>query len=301
MTRTSEAGGGAPKKLAIIGGGKMGGPIASRVMETGAAPAGGVVVSEPDRGVRDRLEARLGGKSGSSAVERSDSGPQTPPFSTVNDNAAAVRGASTVVLAVTPQVMPAVLESLQGRLQRDQLVMSIAAGVELQTLESGLRHTAIIRVMPNTPAQVGQSISAWIATGDVTPVQKADARAILGAIGREFEVDREGYLDMVTAVSGSGPAWVMLMLESMIDAGVNIGLRPDWARELALQTMAGSVELMRDTGKHAAELRNMVTTPAGTTAAGLYAMEQAGVRAGIMSGIIAAYRRCLELGAAARK
>ena len=264
----------------------MGGTIAARVVQTGLFTRGAVVVSDPDAGTRARLEARLGAEEAPEAL---------------NDNVKAVEGASTVVLAITPQGLPAVMDTLRGHLRLEQLVLSIIAGVELETLQMGLRHAAIIRVMPNTPAQVGQSISAWIATEEVTDEQKAEARGILGAIGREFEVDRERYMDMVTAMSGSGPAWVMLMLEAMIDAGVKIGLRPDWARELALQTFAGSVELMRETGKHPAELRNMVTTPAGTTAAGLYAMEQGGVRAGIMSGIIAAYERCLELGAAAKK
>ena len=264
----------------------MGGTIAARVVETGLLPGNRVVVSEPDEGTRARLKARVGGSAA---------------MSVVFDHAGAVQGASTVVLAVTPQVMPVVLETLRGQLRSGQLAMSIAAGVELRTLHLGLDHAAIIRVMPNTPAQVGEGISAWIATGEVTPAQKMEARGILGAIGRELEVDQERYMDMVTALSGSGPAWVMLMLEAMIEAGVNIGLRPDWARELALQTMAGSVTLARETGKHPAELRSMVTTPAGTTAAGLYAMERGGVRSAIMSGIIAAYQRCLELGAAARK
>ena len=281
MTQATKAG-----NLALIGGGKMGGAIAARVVETGLFPADRVVVSDPDEGTGPRLEARLGkGKSPSA----------------INDNVATIQDATTVLLAVTPQNIPAAMETLRGHLHLEQLVMSIAAGVELQTLQLGLRHAAIIRVMPNTPAQVGQGISAWIATEEVTEAQKAEARGILQAIGREFEVDRERYIDMVTAMSGSGPAWVMLMLEAMIDAGVQIGLRPEWAKELALQTMTGSVELMRETGMHAAQLRNMVTTPAGTTAAGLYAMEKGGLRAAIMSGIVAAYERCLELGAAARK
>jgi pyrroline-5-carboxylate reductase len=271
------------RKLAIIGGGKMGGTFATRVVETGLVSADRVVVSDPDAAVRARLEARAG------AVD------------TMFDHANAIKEASTVLLAVTPQVIPGVMDALRGQLQLNQLVVSIAAGVELQTLQMGLRHSAIIRVMPNTPAQVGHGISAWIATEEVTEAQRAEAQAILQSIGREFEVDRERYLDMVTAMSGSGPAWVMIMLESMIDAGVQIGLKPDWAKELALQTMSGSVELARQTGKHPAELRNMVTTPAGTTAAGLYAMEKGGLRAAIIGGIVAAYERSLELGAAARK
>lgn len=283
MSSVSAAG---ASRLAIIGGGKMGGTIAARVVSTGLFPAARVVISDPDPTIGPRLEARLGKGAAPSVIDN--------PI-------AAIEGASTVLLSVRPQDMPSVLERLRGHLTLEQLVMSIAAGVELQTLEMGLRHAAIIRVMPNTPAQVGQSISAWFATEAVTEAQKADARAILGAIGRELEVDRERAIDMVTAVSGSGPAWIMLMLEAMIDAGVQIGLRPDWARELALQTMTGSAELMRETALHPAQLRNMVTTPAGTTAAGLYAMEKGGLRGAIMSGIAAAYERCLELGAAARK
>jgi pyrroline-5-carboxylate reductase len=180
-------------------------------------------------------------------------------------------------------------------------VISIAAGVELRTLELGLRHAAIIRVMPNTPAQVGESISAWMATDEVTPAQKATARAILRSFGRELEVEQERHLDMVTALSGSGPAWVMLFLEALTDAGVQIGLKRDWAYDLALQTISGSIGLARETGKHPAELRNMVTTPGGTTAAGLHAMERGGLRAAIAAGIVAAYERCLELGESARK
>jgi pyrroline-5-carboxylate reductase len=270
------------RKLALIGGGKMGGAIAARVVESGLLPPEGLVVSDPAPGVRRHLADRLG-------------------IATVFDHRGAVEGASTVLLAVTPQVVPAVLDELRGHLQLDQLVMSIAAGVEIQTLEVGLRHAAIIRVMPNTPAQVGQSISAWMASTEVTDAQKAEARAILGTFGRELEVDQERYLDMVTALSGSGPGWVMLMLEAMTDAGVQIGLKREWAYDLALQTMSGSVELARQTGKHPAELRNMVTTPGGTTAAGLFTMERGGLRAAIVAGIVAAYERCLELGAAARR
>lgn len=271
------------RRLAILGGGKMGATFASRAVEAGVIAAQRVVISEPAEAIRSSLEARI------------------PGVVTLFDHARAVSDASTIILAITPQIVPAVTAALRDHLQADQLVISIAAGVELQTLRDSLGHDAIVRVMPNTPAQIGQGISAWLPTSAVTAEQKVEARAILQAVGREFEVDREAYLDMVTAMSGSGPAWVMLMLESMIDAGVQIGLRPEWARELALQTMSGSVELARTTGKHPAELRNMVTTPGGTTAAGLYAMEQGGLRATIMRGIVAAYERSLQLGAAARR
>jgi pyrroline-5-carboxylate reductase len=272
----------APQKLAVIGGGKMGGPFVTRVVETGLVPPERVVVSEPVAAARERLSTRLG-------------------IGAVSDNREAVQGASAVLLAVTPAVIPAVLEGLRGHLAPDQVVLSIAAGVTLETLQSGLQHQAVVRVMPNTPAQVGQGISAWFAAPALTERQKGEARAVLRTVGREIEVDRERTLDMVTAVSASGPAWVMLVVEAMIDAGVQIGLQPDLARELVYQTMSGSIELARETGKHPAELRNMVTTPGGTTAAGLYAMERAGLRGAVAGGIVAAYERSLALGEAARK
>jgi pyrroline-5-carboxylate reductase len=272
----------APQKLAVIGGGKMGGPFVTRVVETGLVPPERVVVSEPVAAVRERLSSHLG-------------------IGAVSDNREAVQGASAVLLAVTPAVIPAVLEGLRGHLAPEQVVLSIAAGVTLETLQGGLQHQAVVRVMPNTPAQVGQGISAWFASPAVTEHQKGEARSVLRTVGREIEVDRERTLDMVTAVSASGPAWVMLVVEAMIDAGVQIGLQPDLARELVYQTMSGSIELARETGKHPAELRNMVTTPGGTTAAGLYAMERAGLRGAVAGGIVAAYERSLALGEAARK
>jgi pyrroline-5-carboxylate reductase len=269
-------------KLAVIGGGKMGGAITARVVETGLLPPQRVVVSDLVETIRTDLSSRLG-------------------VQAVSDNRLAVDGASCIVLAVTPQVLPAVLDGLQGQLRPEQIVVSIAAGVTIETLVGGLGHPAVIRVMPNILAQVAQGISAWFAAPAVAASQKAEARAVLQSVGREFEVDREPALDMVTAVSGSGPAWVMLMVEAMIDAAVQIGLRPDWARELVYQTMSGSITLARETGKHPAELRNQVTTPGGTTAAGLYEMERAGLRAAVAGGIVAAYRHSLALGAAARQ
>jgi pyrroline-5-carboxylate reductase len=270
------------QKLAVVGGGKMGGAITARVVETGLLPPQRVVVSDLVESIRTDLSGRLG-------------------VQTVTDNRLAVDGASCILLAVAPQVMPAVLDGLQGQLRPEQVVVSIAAGVTLETLVRGLGHPAVIRVMPNILAQVAQGISAWYAAPAVTASQKAEAQAVLRCVGREFEVDREPALDMVTAVSGSGPAWVMLMVEAMIDAAVQIGLRPDWARELVYQTMSGSITLARETGKHPAELRNQVTTPGGTTAAGLFEMERAGLRAAVAGGIVAAYRHSLALGETARK
>ncbi len=273
---------GAERRLAILGGGQMGGAILARALAAGLYAPEHVTVSDADPGARDRLARDLGVR-------------------TLFDAPAAVRDASCVLLALKPQVMPHVGRELHGRLAPGQVVLSIMAGIEVATLQDALGHDAVIRAMPNTPAQVGQGVTAWCATPAVSAGARDEVRALLRAVGTELEVDHERYLDMVTAVSGSGPAWAMLLIEAMTDAGVNLGLRRDWAYELVLQTLAGSVALARETGRHPADLRNSVTTPGGTTAAGLATMERAGVRAGLADGIAAAYQRAIDLGAAARR
>ena len=270
------------RRLAVIGGGQMGGAILARAIAAGLYSASEVVVSDADPGIRDRLHASLGVRA-------------------IFDAPAAIDGATCILLAVKPQILTALGRDLRGKLLPGQVILSIAAGIELATLQEALGHSAIVRAMPNTPAQVGQGVTAWCATPDVGEESRAEIRALLAAVGTELEVDAERYLDMVTAVSGSGPAWAMVIIEAMTDAGVQLGLRRDWSYELVLQTLAGSVALARATGRHPADLRNMVTTPGGTTAAGLAAMERSGLRAALSDGIVAAYQRSVELGAAARK
>lgn len=273
---------GTARRLAILGGGQMGGAILARALASGLYAPADVTVSDADAGARLRLERDHGVR-------------------TLFNAAAAADGASCILVAVKPQVLALVGSDLRGHLAPGQVVLSIAAGIEIDTIRQALSHDEIVRAMPNTPAQVGQGVTAWCATAAVSRASRDEVRDLLGAVGTELEVDSERYLDMVTAVSGSGPAWAMLVIEAMIDAGVNLGLRRDWAYELVLQTFAGSVALARETGRHPADLRNSVTTPGGTTAAGLAAMERAGARAALADGIEAAYRRAVELGAAARK
>jgi len=175
-------------------------------------------------------------------------------------------------------------------------VISIMAGVPIDKIARSLRHAAIVRAMPNTPAAVGEGMSVWTATPEVDEATRAQVGAIFGAMGREMYVDDEKYLDMATALSASGPGFVYLLIEAFIDAGVHIGYKRDVAQMLALQTFIGSAKYMEATGKHPAELRNQVTSPGGTTAAGLIEMENAGVRGAIIDAIEAAYNRSKELG-----
>jgi pyrroline-5-carboxylate reductase len=202
------------------------------------------------------------------------------------------------VLCVKPQVAGAVMDQLQGKIPEDSLALSIMAGVPISALRTGLQHERIVRSIPNTPAQIGMGATVWTATTQVTETQREAVSEILSALGEHIAVGEERYLDMATGLSGSGPGFMFLLIESFIDAGVHIGFsRPD-AEKLVLQTIEGSVALMRDSGAHPAELRNRVTSPAGTTAAGLYELEAGEIRAVILRAVQAAYERSAQLGAA---
>jgi pyrroline-5-carboxylate reductase len=217
---------------------------------------------------------------------------------TTVDNREAAEAGQVVVLSIKPQSVPRVLPELRGHLHSEDLLISILAGVPIRTLANGAAHAAVVRSMPNTPAQIGQGISVWTTTPEVTADHRVQAAQILGALGEELYVDNEEYLDMATALSGSGPGYVFLFVEAWIDAGVHMGFPRRVAEKLVLQTLRGSVEYAAHSGKHVAELRNQVTSPGGTTAAALYHMEKGGLRTVISRGIWSAYQRSIELGRA---
>ncbi len=214
----------------------------------------------------------------------------------IGNNKQAVTGADVVVLAIKPQNLAQVMAELKGRIKSSQLVLSIIAGAKIETLCIGLSHRRIVRVMPNTPAQIGESMSVWAATGGITARQKKWAGSILGAIGKELYVDNENYLDMATAVSGSGPAYFFLFVEAMVEAAVNIGLGRDTAKKLVLQTMLGSGHLLQKSGRLPSELRRTVTSPGGTTAAALDVLEKGKFSKLVNKAVKAAYSRAQELG-----
>lgn len=213
----------------------------------------------------------------------------------VSDNRSAVERAEVVILAIKPQVLDGVMKELKGVFQPRQLVLSIVAGATLTTLHEGLNHRALVRVMPNMPAQIGQGISMWTATTEVIQEQKEIAQSILSALGREIFVPDERLIDMATAVSGSGPAYVFLVIESLVDAAVHIGLPRELAEELVVQTVLGATHLVQATGKHPAELKGQVVSPGGTTAEGLLRLEEGGVRALFTQAVIAAYQKAKSL------
>jgi pyrroline-5-carboxylate reductase len=180
------------------------------------------------------------------------------------------------------------------------VVLSIVAGATIDKISQGLKHNAVVRSMPNTPAQIGEGITVWIASPSVNESQKETARTILGALGEEVNVDDENYLDMATALSGTGPAYVFIFMEAMIDAGVHLGFSRRVSEELVVQTLRGSVDYYQAVNQkssvHVAALKNQVTSPGGTTAEALYYLEKAGFRTAISRAIWAAYQRSLELG-----
>ncbi len=215
---------------------------------------------------------------------------------TTQNNLEAVHDKDIIVLSIKPQNFSEVGEELRGHIPTDALVLSIIAGVPIAKIGRKLHHYRVIRVMPNTPARVGKGISVWTSTGEVSEVQHNQAKTILAALGRELHVEHEDYLDMATALSGTGPAYVFMFMEAMIDAGVHMGFPRRVAEELVYQTIEGSVAFARESQRHPAELRNMVTSPGGTTAEALYQMEKGGFRTVLSKAIWAAYQKSRYLG-----
>lgn len=212
------------------------------------------------------------------------------------DNAAAVQNADVVILCVKPQKLSQVFQDLHDEIPKDALVISIIAGATITSLITGLNHPLVVRSMPNTPAQVGEGMTVWTKSEQTTAHQHELAEKILGALGNAIFVEDERYIDMATAVSGTGPAYVFLFLESMIDAGVHLGLPRRIAEQMVIQTIKGSVEYYTQNSSHPARLRNQVTSPGGTSATALYYLEKMGFRTAISRAIWAAFTRSQELG-----
>ena len=263
--------------IGFIGGGTMAEAILGGMLDGGVATSGDVIIGEPVPGRRDYLAERYG-------VGVSDA------------NGQVVSASDMVVMAVKPQDLPKVYSDIGGGFKDGQSIMSIVAGAKMKSLSDGMQHDGIIRVMPNTPAQIGEGMTMWTCAPSVSSEHRQTTAVMLSTIGDEIYVDDEKYMDMATALSASGPAYVFMILEAMIDAGVYVGLPRDVARRMALQTVKGSTELVVQTGRHPAELKDMVTSPGGTTAEGLQALERAGVPAAVVDAVNAAYLKSIRLG-----
>jgi pyrroline-5-carboxylate reductase len=264
-------------KIAFIGGGNMGQAMLSAILARSLTKPEAITVSDIAEARLKHLEQKYG-------------------VAVTGSNLKAISGKDIVVLAIKPQNLAQVMAELGGKLKSNQLVLSIIAGAKIDALSQGLKHGAIVRAMPNTPAQIGEGMSVWTATPEVSEKQKASAKAILGAMGKELYVDDESYLDMATAVSGSGPAYFFLMVEALVDAAVKIGLPRDMARELVLQTMLGSAKFIQQSGEEPAELRRKVTSPGGTTAQALEQFEKGKFTELVKRAVKAAYDKARKLG-----
>jgi pyrroline-5-carboxylate reductase len=216
----------------------------------------------------------------------------------VTKNAEAVRGADIVVLAVKPQMLVRVMRDVGPALTDGQVVLSIVAGATLRTLTVGLDHPAVVRAMPNTPSQIRRGIAVWAASSACTSAQRELARRVLRAIGHEKEVADEAFVAMATALSGTGPTYLFAVMEALVDAGVHMGFPRELAHDLVVETLIGSAEYAAASDLHPAQLRNLVTSPGGTSAAAIYELEKGRLRTVFSDAVWAAYRRTLELGEA---
>lgn len=269
------------KKIAFVGSGAMGEAMIAGLIRQGLSRPEHLLISDPRAERVQELHEKYG----------------VQPFT---DNNAAVAHADVIVLSVKPQRLTEVLKGLKSAVPARALVLSIVAGATVSKIAKGLAHPAVVRSMPNTPAQISQGITVWYPAPAVSDEQKDISKNILGALGEQVAVDDEGYLDMATALSGSGPAYIFLFMEAMIDAGVHMGFSRRISEQLVIETIKGSVAYYETANKkgeaHVASLRNQVTSPGGTTAQAMYYLEKAGFRSAISRAIWAAYQRSLELG-----
>jgi pyrroline-5-carboxylate reductase len=215
---------------------------------------------------------------------------------TTLDNAEAAKNASIVTLTIKPQFFDEVAADLQGSVRENALVVSIAAGIRMEHIVRVLGAPAVVRIMPNTPGQIGRGMSVWTATPSVDDQGRQKARTILKALGVEEFVTHENELDMATALSGTGPAYVFLFMEALVDAGVHLGFSRRMASKLVHETVRGSVEYAAEASIHPAELRDQVTSPGGTSAEAYYQLEKGRMRTVLSDAVWAAYRRCVQLG-----
>lgn len=269
----------APDSIAMIGGGQMALALAEGFCRAGLVNAGSITVFDPSEAARDRLAARV------------------PGVRFVGSTSEAVRDAAVVFLAVKPQQAAVAGREIAPSLSPAAVVVSIVAGLPLATLADLTGTNRIIRVMPNTPCLVGRGVSVVCRTPAVPPATAERVHALLAAVGHVHEVD-ESLLDAVTGLSGSGPGFVALLVEALSDGGVKAGLPRPLALALAVETLAGTAALLEQTGEHPAQIKDRVSSPGGTTIAGLAVLEQRGVRSALIDAVVAAAARAKELGKA---
>ncbi len=264
-------------KIGFVGAGAMATAIIAGLRQQNLIPAAHIIASDPVATKRETLTEQYG-------------------INTTPDNLTAITGQDIVVLAIKPQMLPQAATELVDKIPSDALLISILAGTRVDTLRRVLGHQRVVRVMPNTPALVGKGMSAWMSTAAVTDNQRAQTQQILSTLGAEHQFADEDHLDMATAISGGGPAYVFLFMESMVEAAVQMGYSRPVAEKFVYQTLDGSIALAQHEATHLAVLRNRVTSPGGTTIEAVYQLEKQGFRAAITDALMAAYKKAQYLG-----
>ncbi len=272
-------------RLAFIGCGAMAEAMIAGLLRKKLIAAGNIVGSHPREARREELHVKYG-------IEMFEQNREAALAAAPDE----LQTASMVILAVKPQRLAKVLGELKGAIHSDQVVVSIIAGAKMQTISDELLHAAVVRAMPNTPAQIGEGVTAWTASPAVSEKRQTYVRALLDALGKTVRVENERQIDMATALSSTGPTYIFLMMEALIDAGVHMGFSRHVAEELVHQTILGSVLFARESHKHPAELRNMVTSPGGTSAEAIYQMEKGSLRTVLSKAVWAAFQRAESLG-----
>jgi len=267
----------ARRTIATVGSGVMAESMIAGLLRGNLVEPGQIVASHPRADRREALASAHG-------------------IRTVGSNGEAVRGADILLLAIKPQMLARVGSEIRDDLKPGQLVISILAGATTKALAGFLGHAAVVRAMPNTAAQLGRGVTVWYATPEVTAEQREQAAALLGALGAQIKVDDEKMVAMATAVSGTGPTYVFLVMEALIDAAVHLGFPRHVAHDLVVETLEGSTLFAKQSGLHPAVLRNMVTSPGGTSAAALHELESGRLRTVLSEAVWAAFRRTVELG-----
>ena len=267
----------AKRTIATVGSGVMAEAIIAGVLRGRLVEPAQLVASHPRAERREQLATQYG-------------------IRVTASNTDAVDGADVVILAIKPQMLARVGREIGPHLRAGQLVISVLAGATTQALIGALGHRQVVRSMPNTPARLGKGMTVWFPTPDTTADQRAQAAALLGALGAQLEVDDEKLVAMATAVSGTGPTYVFLVMEALIDAAVHLGFPRHMAHDLVIETLEGSTLFAKQSGMHPAELRNMVTSPGGTSAAALHELESGRLRTVLSEAVWAAFRRTVELG-----
>ena len=278
-------------QLAFIGCGVMAESIIAGLLRQNLVKPEQIFASHPRRNRQTELNAKYGIRvfeSNAEAARRVQNSETIENFSPDD---------SVAVLCVKPQRLSGVLAELGNNVISPRaLVVSIIAGAPIETIAAGLQNNRVVRAMPNTPSQIGAGMTAWTATPEVTERQQAQVKILLGALGRELRVETENMIDMATALSATGPTYIFMVMEALTDAGVHLGFSRDVSKELVQQTMLGSVLFAMESHKHPAELRNMVTSPGGTSAEAIYQMEKGSLRTVLSKAVYSAYQKAVALG-----